>query len=469
MSAGVAIFALALRLLYVQMAVVEFPIRGDSSQYVLYAWNLSHRGVFSSNLPDASPVVSDSYRGPGYPALLAATMVVAGHADLPLREGPNGRNALGYDSDSWMRIALVVQSIIGAISVWLVIAIGRLWLPPWAAFAAGLLTALWPHLVTFTGVLLSETLFCFGLLLSCWLLCRAQAALSRGAMAAAGSAWGLTYLVNPIVALFPLVLAPFIAMRSGKILALIFLGGFALAPSVWTLRNNLETSGSGALQRIEENFVQGSWPDFLVAFNTRFSDKISGQIIDAVERETQQLKDSPREGIGAIASRLMQDPAYYLGWYFARKPFLLWDWHLRVGAGDIYFLPVQHSAFERIPVLSAVRTVFRVLNPLLFLLGLLACVAILLVAPARGTRPPFGALTLGLLSVYLTGMHVILQAEPRYSIPYRPAEILLAITMIAWSVDMWRKHRSSKARTSLDSMDEGIGYNSRNEPRWPNT
>jgi hypothetical protein len=56
------------------------------------------------------------------------------------------------------------------------------------------------------------------------------------------------------------------------------------------------------------------------------------------------------------------------------------------GVGNIkFFLPIRYSAFEN--------------NPLV---------------------------------LYLTAVHVVLQAEPRYSIAYRPEEVLLAVTALAW-------------------------------------
>jgi hypothetical protein len=36
------------------------------------------------------------------------------------------------------------------------------------------------------------------------------------------------------------------------------------------------------------------------------------------------------------------------------------------------------------------------------------------------------------LLLYLTAIHTVLQAEPRYSVPYRPEELLMAVTAVAW-------------------------------------
>jgi hypothetical protein len=39
----------------------------------------------------------------------------------------------------------------------------------------------------------------------------------------------------------------------------------------------------------------------------------------------------------------------------------------------------------------------------------------------------------------------LLQAEPRYSIPYRPFEIILAITAVAWFFSWFTERRGVKA------------------------
>jgi 4-amino-4-deoxy-L-arabinose transferase-like glycosyltransferase len=433
------------------MATVEFPIRGDVNQYVLYAWNLSHRGAFSTALPHAETVNPDSYRGPGYPAFLAATMILAGHSDLPLRPGPAGQYALGYASDTWMRIALGLQILLGTATVWLVIVLARLWLPDGGSLVAGLITASWPHLVTFTGVLLSETLFAFLLVLALWMLCRAYEAGGWRHVAGAGVTWGIAYLVNPIVAFFPIVAAAAVAGGGKRKVAAIFLVGFALMPGLWAMRNALNVRDSGALQRMEENFVQGSWPEFLIAFNSRFDNNISRQIVEAANDEVRQFKESTITGLSVVAERMAQDPLYYCAWYLARKPYLLWDWSIRVGTGDIYFLPVQHSAFEKIPILSGIRDALRWLNPLIFALSVFAALTILGLNLLRRQESGFAAFATSLLALYLTAVHVVLQAEPRYSIPYRPEEILLAVTTIAWVADRWSRRRTSRMSDSASS------------------
>jgi hypothetical protein len=45
-----------------------------------------------------------------------------------------------------------------------------------------------------------------------------------------------------------------------------------------------------------------------------------------------------------------------------------------------------------------------------------------------------------LLFLYVTAVHVVLQAEPRYAISYRPVEMLLAVSALAWAI-AWLRSR----------------------------
>ena len=58
------LFAWLLREYFVLATVVEAPIRGDVRDYVAYAWNLVHHGVFSKAWPTdtAAVPVPDGFR-----------------------------------------------------------------------------------------------------------------------------------------------------------------------------------------------------------------------------------------------------------------------------------------------------------------------------------------------------------------------------------------------------------------------
>ena len=431
LSTAIVLLALALRVFYVFDAEVKIPIRGDSNDYVLYAWNLDTAGTFSSTLPGSGPVAADSYRGPGYPLLLAGAMRLAGDTRLVLREADRGRLEMAFEPPRWITIAYLLQAVCGALGVLVVILLARFWLPRGAALAAGLLLALWPHAIVFCATLLSETLFGTLLLLAVLLLAAAEQSRRAGLAALAGATFACAYLVNPIIALFPLLAAWLLAWRGARRCALVLLALFALGPLGWGLRNaSLPAPTHGALQRAEQNFVQGSWPQFLLALATRFDNDISAQIVAAEGEEERTFLADRDAGFAAMHARMALDPAYYTRWYLLDKPFLLWDWGIRIGAGDIYFLETTHSPFERIAMLRGMRAFFAAANPWLFLLALAAALPCL-VAGWR-LRVPFALGASAWLVAYVTAMHDVLQAEPRYSIPYRAFEVLLALSALAW-------------------------------------
>jgi hypothetical protein len=432
LGAFVVFLAFTLRAIYVLSANVQYPIRGDINQYTLYAWNLTHRGVFSTSMPNTEPPVPDSFRGPGYPVMLAVMMTVAGHSDLPLRPGPEGTVALGYDTDTWMRLALALQVMLGTATVWLTIVLARFWLGRWWSLGAGLLVALWPHMISFTGVLLSETLLGFMVVLALCLACASVRKFSVRTMALAGLAFGLTYLVNPIVLLYVPALATMLTARSQRKLAVALMLSFLVLPAGWALRNSIGVTGSGAVERMKAALVEGSWPQCHLAESTRLTNPISQQIVQAIDAEMTVMDSSWSAGFASIFGRMRQDPPYYLSWYLYEKPFSLWDWKIHIGTGDIYFLPTAQSPFDKIPLLGFIEQTFRRLNTAFFLLAAATALWLLpgILLPSR--RTDFPPILVASFALYVTALYTALDAEPRYSIPFRPEEVLMLLTAVSW-------------------------------------
>ncbi len=432
LAGAIAVFALLLRLLYVFTAHVEQPIAGDINQYVLYAWNLINNGTFSSSLPDGSEAVPDNIRGPGYPIIIALSMLLSGNTDLQLSEMQGGYLALLPAEMTWVYGVYVLQAFLGALTVVLVIIIARHWLSRTTALCCGLLVAAWPHLISFSGVMLSETVFGFLLVLSLWLLLLAEEHRRSTFAAFAGLALAAAWLVNPVIAMFPLLAAIALLVRRKKNIAIAMLACFAMAPAGWAWRNASVGNPQGSSERAMQNFVQGSWPKFLSAFNARHTHPLAAAYVQAEQDEEHAFLDTLNTGIDSMWKRMKAQPMQYVLWYAVEKPFLLWDWRIRLGSGDVYFLVTTASPFEKITLLRWTKEGFRICNPLFFLLGALATLVIAwrLVRHPRAT--PFAPGMVALLLTYLTAVHVVLQAEPRYSIPYRPEQLLMVMSAVTW-------------------------------------
>ncbi len=433
MLALLALVAFALREHYVLSTIVDAPIRGDIREYVAYAWNLAEHGVFGKTMPPGVPV-PDDYRAPGYPWVIAAAMKVFGQAPAWDAAGP------------WYPWVVQLQVLLGTATVVSTALLARHWLSATWAILAGLLLACWPHHVAATNTLLTEVLF--GCVLMAGLLAFARAWTSRriGWFVATAALFGFATLVNPVALFFVPGLAALVAWHGRKrsavvLLAVLLVPVFALGVRNARIASPDQASGG---DRVSLNFVQGSWPDYhAAAQRLRSGDPMAIAITREIDAEQRTLHQDAFAGLARIGARMSDAPVAYAKWY-ASKPWRLWGWGLVFGGSDISFLEVRRSPFDRMGVLRALRAAYATVNPLLTTLAL----ATALVLAWRGMRraDALPAAATGVLALYLTAVHVLLQAEPRYAIAYRGIEAVLVMTALGWGVDRLRKRRHPFAR-----------------------
>jgi hypothetical protein len=411
--ATMTLLALAMRLFYVNTVVIDVPIRGDAINYFSYASNLVEHGVYSYVRPGSGgEVVPDHYRDPGYPLFVALAMWIAGE-------------------DGWYRLLLNLQALLGAATVGLTLVLGRRWLPPGWLAAAGLLMAAWPHSITITSYVLTETLA--GFLSVLWLaLLSAKGTHPGGALVAgllAGAAAAVNAVLVPVAPALALVLW---AMRKlGRTAAIALLAGALVIPGAWALRgmtlDQTDTIGNSSTGRATQNLVQGSWPEYHASWRACiFGDRGACAVQDRIRDEFTLLHEDRTAGLSRIAARLCSDPPKYLAWYLA-KPWLLWQWDIRMGEGDIFVYKARSSAYGWSAPYRATAAIAHALNPWLFALAALSC---LLVAWRWRSAPlaPFAAV---FFLVCVTGIYWVFQSEPRYSVPFRSLEILVAFAALA--------------------------------------
>lgn len=427
--------ALILRLYYVNVAVVDHPIRGDATSYYAYAWNLLHNGVFSHVFPGDGPPVADSYRDPAYPFLMAAIMRLS-------------------TGDAWYQAMLDVQALLGAATVFLALVLGRRWLSwPWLA-GAGVLMAIWPHSITSASYLLTETLTGFWVALGI-LLASLPAARRWTAALAAGLVLGAAALTNAILLPFGALLAGFLVLFRllPRTAAVALLLGSLLLPGIWAVRNAtlpaaVYATTATSTGRAIQNFVQGSWPEYHNAWRqSQGGDAGAAEVMKRIKVEIDATVSNPSQGLRAIGQRLAADPWHSLGWYLG-KPALLWGWSIRMGAGDVFIYPVTESPYFFSASFVLMAAFAHALNPWVFVCAAGFC---FLVALRRARRWP-GASACALLLLYVTVVYWLLQSEPRYSIPYRSQQLLAAITMLSWVWEHllnWRRDRNAQSVTAV--------------------
>ena len=435
------VFALVVRWYYVSTALVLNPIRGDATQYMSYAWNLLTHHTFAKDLPGAASVTPDSYRDPGYPFFLALLMKISG------------------TGDGWYASVLLCQALLSALTVALTTHLGKLWLSGRLAFVAGVLMAVWPHSVSITGVVLSETLLSF--LCAAGLLIFATAC-QRGSNYwgfASGVIFGAAAVTNAVLLPFGVLLAAFLAWRrleTRQLCAALAIGALLL-PCGWALRNGMlpsSASSDSSKDRALQNFAQGASPDFHKAYRDSFfgdanEQKNAGIALRAVNSKYLLLNKSLPDGLAYFFHEVNEQPLRYTLWYLIGKPSELWGWSIIVGQGDIYVYPTINSPFKIQGPWIAVEAFCQSINLLLMLLataGLLGfSLSLNLRKIATSSRSVQAALAAPfVLLAFITLVYCVLQEEPRYAIPYRPIEILMAFTALAIARRWWRGRNQRK-------------------------
>lgn len=402
LAGAVVLLALALREWFVLATAIVQPASGDVSSYMRYAIHMVLDGTFSEAGPGL-PATPDAYRGPGYPLFIAAFY--------------------SPDWSQWWAAVAHAQAVLGAATVGIVVATARTFLPMrWAALA-GVLLAVQPHHIAASAVMLSEVWLGFLLAAGVWL-----AILRRPWLA--GMAFGLAYLTNPIAALLPAAMLPLFWRDGWKRDGVIVVAVAALAVGGWAARS--AAHGLSGNDRAGVNLVQGAWPDYHAAAKLYPLRSDYRQVMDSMHAEVALMKQSRADGLRSVAERIAAEPGRFALWYAVEKPYLLWAWDIKMGAGGVYTHHVKGSPLDGpLWLLTAIQWA---LTPILFGLALLGC--IVSKGPARYVAVAF---------LYVTAVHVVFQAEPRYATAYRWAEV----TMAAYAL-----HRIARR---VDQRNLGIG------------
>jgi hypothetical protein len=414
--------ALFLRWYFVTHAQVLQPLYrdyswGDAGQFYRYAWNLVHHGIFSTTAPGSATPDADSFRDPGYPVFLALGMSI----------NPN--------YDRWYTTVILAQMAAGGLTVACATMAIRDAMPPWLLAVATTAMAVWPHMVIIPAYVLSENLTAPLCAITALALREAAVRRSIGFTLVGSLTLSLAALTNAVLS--PLVIVLALAFYWKRTMprrqVLIFFAAAAIPLLAWSVRNAGLSVLLSPTMRAEINLVQGSWPTYHSATQlASVEDPVGVQTLDAINSEIATLHTDRARGLRAIAERMSRAPGTYFAWYLG-KPALLWGWEIGLGSGDIYMYPTRNSPFVTNPVLRGVEAVTFIFNGVLALLALVGVIVI-----ARRSAPSAALVTFAVTAAWVTAAYSVLQADARYSIPYRPAEIALACVTVCAAVNYAR-------------------------------
>jgi 4-amino-4-deoxy-L-arabinose transferase-like glycosyltransferase len=413
--------AAVLRASYNANTLILEPIRADAAYNLVYANNLIEDHVFSKDVsPDPVP---DSYWAPGYPFFLAIIIKVT---DL-------------LSVDTYNAI-LFCQLILGVGTVFLTYLVGASFLPRYWSILPASLVAISPHLVSTASYVLTETLFCFLLILSLYAMVRALTNDRTYDWILAGLCFALTYLVNPVsLFLAPLLAAVMVfyvrripdgkSMRSLGYSTLILIVPMIIVAMAWSLRSTISVPADQptASKRLLTNLTIGLYPDFHEKWRSSILEPGKKIVLPGVG-----VDDSYSAFFDELIANISRDPIGMLAWYWTGKPILLWDWDIRTGFGDIYIYRVEYSLYHT--SIPAIVT-YSLMNSLhnWILLGTLFGLVFLFSTGGKHTIVPA---CLYATLIYVSLVYVISQSEPRYSIPLRP-ELYLCFTYFLWQTSQW--------------------------------
>lgn len=408
-------------------------IRADARDYVLYAYNLRNFGIYSRsdaslsphdpNVPPTLPT-PDAVRTPGYPLFL--TLFIS--SDI---------------TEQTVQSILLAQVILGLLTILLTFDLCRRFLPAPLALLAALLTALSPHLVTATVYLLTETLFCFLIVLCFWQLTRTVSKPSFGGFLIAGAILGAAALTRPAVQYFIILLAlllPAFWKPARFRLAGALVLGFALAFLPWTARNLYILGKTSDESLVVGTLHHGIYPDFMYnddpgtfGYPYRFDPRanVIGKNIFSIMEE--------------VKKRFSEQPLKHLTWYLIGKPIMLWNFNLTESIGGPFIYPVKKTPYFYTPHFKWTYNLMHNLHWILVLLAFSECLLVWI--------PKFNILigqekviivrSISLFLLFYVALHMIAAPFPRYSVPLRP--LLYGMSMFPLLV-IYRMVKSSNIR-----------------------
>lgn len=332
---------------------------------------------------------------PGYPMLLAGIYKATGDS---------------------LRAALLLNAALGALSVAFVYAIGRRAFDAHTALLGALIAALFPSLIFFAGVTMTEVSFTFFLLLALWLIIESAASGAWWFLVPAGLVIGFASLIRGHAFLLPLVAVPFWWRSIGawqpallRAAGVMLLAALVIAP--WTARNHARAD---AFVPIAANFgidlYIGNSPhaDGRLIFTQDFTYPPG---LPAQEVQARLNRDAGREAVKYAATHPLREVELAVrkvyGLYYSDHEALAWN----DGHGARFLRP------------ESVSLVLALLSDGWYWLALLAAIAGIRVWCS--TQQPVHLLLLSVV-VYWTLVHVVFFGDPRFHAPILPIIALWA-------------------------------------------
>ena len=391
----------------------------DARVYAQIAANLDERGDFSARGPDVPPIHQPtSAYSPGLPLFLAAVYTLVGGEDV--------------------RLARILLALLGSASVALTYLLGRRLAGPAAGLVGAGAVAVYPALLEYQGLLLTEPLAAFLLVAGVLAFLRAEDEQRIRWWVAAGGLLGALSLVRAeylavalLLPLLGLVRRRRRGLRAAATPAMVMLAATAVVVAPWTIRNAVEldrfvpvsTGGGKALYIGTYLDADGDGPklrDLLLARQPRLRERLARagppddpnrfvlELLIARQARRAHPGLETDEALGRLGRRNLGDAV-------TERP------------GDLIAL-LADKAYDTWT--EPARSVMDLAPWRVLQLGLLVLALVGLATLTAQRR--FEALTLGSILLYVTAVAALLIASPRRALVPLPLVAALAGAGLAW-------------------------------------
>jgi hypothetical protein len=398
----IVIAGLIMRIESVIKTHVLVPLSHDAGQYYQYGYNMRHHHIYSKDIAVDNAIISpDALRTPGYPIFLA----------LFTNDVPN---------EKILSDIVLAQCLLSGVTLIFAFFLFQKFLSFFWSLASASLTAVSPHLIAANSYILTESLFCFILVLLCW---QTSVFLGKPKILRAfllGGICAFGALVRPSLNAFPIVFLVILVSvfhweKGIKYFVGVFVG-FILFFSPWIIRNIITLHEVSDSTLMAGFLHHGVYPDFMYeqmpetyGFPYRFDPRADeiGKNVPSVLKE--------------IVNRIKTEPGRYVKWYILKKPMAFWSWGMVQGQ-DIFVYRVSRSPYFDNPVFQWTWVVMRSLHNALVVLCAVGCALAWLPNSflRLGDHTLYTARFISSLLIYFTLLHMIGAPFPRYSVPLRP-------------------------------------------------
>lgn len=418
---------LYLRLVSVRGTVIDAPFRADAKDYVSYALNMKHSGIYSRDdqilLGGDSTPRPDSVRTPGYPLFLYP---MADSENLPV----------------FYAQAQYAQALLSAATIGLVFLLGRFLVSDIGGLIAAALTSITPHLIVFNSYLLTEPLFTFLLVLAfaIFALGRSPARVVHWGIFSAVLAWAI--LTRPSLEYFVAFLAIYLWLISerGRRLKIVLAATLPslLAIVAWGAWAAVSTGGMDNSSIAVGTIHHGIYPDFMYRGNPE-----SYGFPYRFDPDSEEIAKSLGAVLRTLWERAAEEPVVYLRWY-ALKAFHIFDWSIIQGQGGAFIYPALTSPYYDQSIFIFSHQFMQVIHAPIIVLALLGVLTAWLPGGVTGIDEYRLAVVrvIALLILYFLLVHVAGAPFPRYGVPLRPLLYIMALFFLAtvfWHIQAWRR------------------------------